>query len=86
MQNSVVLLDRITADSRILAGKPVVRGLRISVEQLLKALAAGQSETDLLAEYPELEVADFQAVLLFASLNLKTILFEDKELLERLAK
>lgn len=66
MQNAT-LLDRITTDPRILAGKPVVRGLRISVEQLLKALAAGQSEADLLAEYPELELADFRAVLLFAA-------------------
>ena len=61
------LLDRITVDPRILAGRPVVRGLRISVEQLLKALAAGQTEADLLAEYPELETADFRAVLLFAA-------------------
>jgi uncharacterized protein (DUF433 family) len=67
MQTSAALLDRITADPRILAGKPVVRGLRISVEQLLKALAAGQTEADLLAEYPELELADFRAVLLFAA-------------------
>jgi len=44
-----------------------VRGLRISVEQLLKALAVGQSEAGLLAEYPELELADFRAVLLFAA-------------------
>ena len=67
MQSSTTLLDRITTDPRILAGKPVVRGLRISVEQLLKALAAGQTEVDLLAEYPELEVADFRAILLFAA-------------------
>jgi uncharacterized protein (DUF433 family) len=66
MQNAA-LLDRITTDPRILAGKPVVRGLRISVEQVLKALAAGQSEADLLAEYPELELADFRAILLFAA-------------------
>ena len=61
------LADRITSDPRILAGKPVVRGLRISVEQLLKALAAGQTEADLLTEYPELELADFRAALLFAA-------------------
>ena len=67
MLTSATLLDRITADPRILAGKPVVRGLRISVEQLLKALAAGQTEANLLAEYPELEVADFRAMLLFAA-------------------
>jgi len=67
MQASAPLIDRITTDPRILAGKPVVRGLRISVEQLLKALAAGQTEADLLTEYPELEPADFRAVLLFAA-------------------
>lgn len=66
MQNAA-LLDRITTAPRILAGKPVVRGRRISVEQLLKALAAGQNEADLLAEYPELELSDFRAVLLFAA-------------------
>lgn len=60
-------LQRITTDPRVLAGKPTVRGLRISVEQLLKALAAGQTPADLLDEYPELEPADFQAVLLFAA-------------------
>lgn len=67
MQPTPSLLDRITTDPRILAGKPVVRGLRLSVEHLLKALAAGQTEADLLAEYPELEPADFRAVLLFAA-------------------
>lgn len=61
------LLERITAAPRILAGKSVMRDLRISVEQLLKAPAAGQTKTDLLAEYPELELADFRAVLLFAA-------------------
>jgi uncharacterized protein (DUF433 family) len=66
MQSLVSLFDRITTDPRILAGKPVVRGLCISVEQLL-ALAAGQTEADLLAEYPELELADFRAILLFAA-------------------
>jgi uncharacterized protein (DUF433 family) len=66
MQNAAIL-DRITTDPRILAGKPVVRGLRISVEQLLKALAAGQTEAELVAEYPELEPADFRAILLFAA-------------------
>jgi uncharacterized protein (DUF433 family) len=67
MQSPATLLDRITTNPHILAGKPVVRGLRISVEQLLKALAAGQTEADLLAEYPELELADFRAILLFAA-------------------
>lgn len=67
MPTAAALLDRITTDPRILTGKPVVRGLRISVEQLLKALAAGQTEAELLTEYPELEPADFRAILLFAA-------------------
>ncbi len=67
MSASSTLLDRITADPVVLGGKPVIRGLRISVEQLLKALAAGQSEAELIYEYPELEPADFRAVLLYAA-------------------
>ena len=67
MQTSATLLDRIAADPRILTGKPVVRGLRISVEQLLKALAAGQTEADLRTEYPELKPDGFRAVLRFAA-------------------
>ena len=67
MQTTDSLFARITTDPRVLAGKPVVRGLRISVEQLLKALAAGQTPAQLQEEYPELEPADFRAVLLFAA-------------------
>lgn len=44
-------------------GKPTIRGLRITVEQILKALAAGVPAEDLLEDYPELEAADLQAVL-----------------------
>lgn len=67
MQPANPLPDRITADPRILGGKPVVRGLRISVQQLLTALAAGQTPQELMQEYPELEPADFRSVLLFAA-------------------
>ena len=56
------LADRITIDPQIMVGKPVIRGLRITVEQLLKALANGISEEDLIEEYPELEKKDFQAI------------------------
>lgn len=62
MKNINNLIDRITIDQNILLGKPTIRGLRISVEQILKALAAGISEEDLLQEYPELEKEDFKAV------------------------
>jgi uncharacterized protein (DUF433 family) len=59
--------ERITVDPDVLVGKPTIRGLRISVEQILKALAAGASTRDLLQDYPELEEEDIKAVLLYAS-------------------
>jgi uncharacterized protein (DUF433 family) len=67
MLNREQLLERITADPDVLVGKPTVRGLRISVEQILAALAAGIPAADLLDDYPELEPADIQAVLTYAA-------------------
>jgi len=60
-------LRRITVDRHILLGKPTIRGLRISIEQILTALAAGVSMEDLLQDYPELELADIQAALVYAA-------------------
>jgi uncharacterized protein (DUF433 family) len=60
-------MNRITVDPKVLVGKPAIRGLRISVEQVLAALAAEVPVDDLLADYPELEPADIQAVLLYAA-------------------
>ena len=61
------IAKRIQADPGILRGKPTIRGLRISVAQVLKALAAGISEEELLREYPELESADIRAALAYAA-------------------
>ncbi|MFQ5421448.1 MAG: DUF433 domain-containing protein [Anaerolineae bacterium] len=61
------LVNRITVNADVMTGKPTIRGLRISVEQILKALAAGVTPEDLLEDYPELEPEDFQAVLAFAA-------------------
>ena len=57
------LHDRITINPRVLLGKPTIRGLRISVEQILNALAAGVPAEDLLQDYPELEPDDIRAAL-----------------------
>lgn len=65
--NDYKLLDRITTDPKIMAGKPIIRGLRITVEQVLKALAAGIKEEELLQDYPELEHYDIRAVLLYVA-------------------
>ena len=67
MLNRIQLLDRITTNPNILVGKPTIRGMRISVEQILTALAAGVPASDLLEDYPELEMADIQAVLAYAA-------------------
>jgi uncharacterized protein (DUF433 family) len=64
MENRQALLERITVNAKVLVGKPTIRGLRISVEQVLDALAAGVSEQELLEEYPDLEPEDIRAVVL----------------------
>lgn len=61
------LLNRITVNPNVMVGKPTIRGLRITVEQILKALAGGVPVQDLLEDYPELELEDIQAVLLYAA-------------------
>lgn len=60
------LLNRITVNPEVLVGKPVIRGMRISVEQILDALAAGVPEQELLEDYPVLESDDIRAVLIYA--------------------
>jgi uncharacterized protein (DUF433 family) len=60
------LLNRITVNPEVLVGKPTIRGMRISVEQILDALAAGVSEEELLEDYPALEADDIRAVVSYA--------------------
>jgi uncharacterized protein (DUF433 family) len=55
--------DRIVADPAILAGKPVVRGTRLSVELILELLAAGESEQSIIENYPGLTREDILACL-----------------------
>ena len=50
-----------------MAGKPVVRGTRLAVEFILELLAAGQSESDLLTNYPGLTREDILACSSYAS-------------------
>lgn len=60
------LLQRITFDQSVLTGKPVIRGMRISVEMILDLLAKGVSVQEILEDYPMLEPDDIRAVLLYA--------------------
>lgn len=66
-KRDVDLLNRITVNPDVMVGKPTIRGLRITVEQILKTLAGGITAEELLEDYPELEKEDIQAVLLYAS-------------------
>ena len=61
-----VLLDRITANPEIFGGKPIVRGLRISVELILSLLAQGEPVEAVLDDYPKLEIDDIRACLAYA--------------------
>ncbi len=65
--NKEELLKHVTVDPKVMVGKPVIRGMRITVEQIIEALAGGVSETDLLDDYPVLENDDIKAALLFAN-------------------
>jgi uncharacterized protein (DUF433 family) len=51
-------LDRIQIDPRVCGGKATVRGLRITVDFVLKLLGNGYTAADIVREYPELEVDD----------------------------
>jgi uncharacterized protein (DUF433 family) len=59
--------ERIESDPEVLAGKPVVRGTRLAVELVLELLAAGQTEQELLSNYPRLTHEDLLACLAYAS-------------------
>jgi len=59
--------SRIHADPRVLCGKPVIRGTRISVELILRKLSEGATFADLLDAYPHLTVEDIRAAVAFAA-------------------
>jgi uncharacterized protein (DUF433 family) len=61
------LLERITIDPQVCNGKPVIRGLRITVKTVLEYLAAGESVENILKAYPLLEEKDILACLQFAT-------------------
>jgi uncharacterized protein (DUF433 family) len=62
----MALTDRIVVDSKILTGKPVIRGTRISVELVVELLAAGWSHAQILASYPHLTEEDIRSCLAYA--------------------
>ncbi|MBS1569688.1 MAG: DUF433 domain-containing protein [Flavobacteriales bacterium] len=64
------VFERITVDPSVCGGRPCVRGMRIRVSDVLDLLASGLSAEQVLAELPDLEREDIDAVLRFASTRL----------------
>ena len=69
------LLERIEVNPRIMVGKPVIRGTRLTVEYILNLLAHGATEAEILDEYSGLTLEDIRACLLFAAQSLQSTLF-----------
>jgi uncharacterized protein (DUF433 family) len=68
MSERIELLGgRITIDPNLCNGKPTIRGKRITVQTILEFLAAGDSEEDILNQYPSLDREDIHACLRFAA-------------------
>lgn len=61
------LLERITLNPEIRSGKPVIRGTRITVSDILEYLAGGMSEAEILQDFPDLHAEDISAALTFAA-------------------
>ena len=60
------LLKRITFNPKIFGGKPIVRGMRISVELIMSLLAQGASWDEIVDDYPDLTADDIRACLAYA--------------------
>ena len=58
---------RIKSDPKIMFGKPVIRGSRITVEHILRCLAAGETTEDIVTNYPPLTTEDIRAAQAFAA-------------------
>lgn len=61
------LLDRITFNPKQLGGKPCVRGMRISVSDVLELLADNMSHEEIVKQLPDLELDDVKACIAFAA-------------------
>jgi len=66
MESVMTRLELITSDPAIFGGKPIVRGMRISVELILSLLAQGETHEAILEDYPDLRPEDILACLAYA--------------------
>jgi uncharacterized protein (DUF433 family) len=70
MMNEQELIARIALDPRVMGGKPVIKGTRLTVEFILGLLAQGMTSVEILEEYDGLTAEDLRACFLFATKSL----------------
>ena len=61
------LLNRIVVNSRIMVGKPVIKGTRIPVYMIVRQIAQGMTTKEILEDYPRLKKEDIKAALLYCA-------------------
>jgi uncharacterized protein (DUF433 family) len=59
--------ERIEINPAVMMGKPVVKGTRITVELILRKLAEGETESELLEDYPHLTLQDIRAAIAYGA-------------------
>jgi uncharacterized protein (DUF433 family) len=64
------LLERVELNPKIMLGKPVIKGTRLTLEIILEKLAYGQTEDEIIEDYPFLSKEDIKAALLYAARQL----------------
>jgi uncharacterized protein (DUF433 family) len=69
------LLERITVNPKVMVGKPVIKGTRLTVEYILNLLAHGATVIEIISEYKGLTQEDIQACILFATKSLESTTF-----------
>lgn len=67
MEDLMPQLTRITRDSRMMGGKPCIRGMRVTVGTVVGLVAAGRTNEEILREYPYLEAEDITEALSYAA-------------------
>ncbi|MDP3947903.1 MAG: DUF433 domain-containing protein [bacterium] len=63
----MTIIDRIEINPKVMMGKPVIRGTRLTVELILRKLSEGASEAELLEAYPKLKREDIQGAMRYAA-------------------
>jgi uncharacterized protein (DUF433 family) len=69
------LLERIVINPKVMSGKPIIRGTRLTVEFILNLLAHGSTTDEIIKEYKSITSEDIQACLLFATKSLESSSF-----------